>query len=282
MTIDEQVQYYADLLIVQYRNKVAAQATVQSLAREALINNLPLTLQDAFNIETAVGDQLDTIGKYAGVERTVLTFSGGITLVDTDFRTLIKLALLLNNGTGSLQDIDTLLTNFLDNALVVFDNADMSIGYWMNAQLGSETLAEAIVGLKLLPKPMGVELSSLIYAGGLGFFGFRTYAHAAEDSFGFSSYETMVALQTTGTTSNGSPIITSLASTTGLEVGQMAIGTGIPSADAAVDRPLILSIDSPTQVTLSKNATASNSGVTITFVPFTPWLGYDDTISIPT
>lgn len=283
MTIDEQIQYYADLLIIQYRNKAAAQATVQSVAREALIDNLPLVLADAFNLDTAVGVQLDTIGKYAGVQRSVLTFSGGVTLSDSDFRTLIKLALLLNNSTGSLEQIDDILFQFLDQALVIFDNADMSIGYWMNARLGTIQLAEAIVGLGLLPKPMGVELSSLVYAGGLGFYGYRPYDHQPTDLFGFQTYDNAIVLQTSGHTTNGSAVVTGIASTALLAAGQMVIGAGVPvpSPNLAANRALILSVDSATQITMTKNATATAT-VTLTFVPFRPWLGYEDTISIPT
>lgn len=62
----------------------------------------------------------------------------------------------------------------------------------------------------------------------------------------------------TGTTSNGSPIVTSVSALTGLAVGMSVSGTGIASGS------VIASIDSSTQITLSKNATASNAGVTLT------------------
>lgn len=57
---------------------------------------------------------------------------------------------------------------------------------------------------------------------------------------------------TVGTTS-GSPILTTISSTTDLRVGMRAVGSGIPT------NATILTIDSPTQVTLSANATATAS-----------------------
>ena len=61
----------------------------------------------------------------------------------------------------------------------------------------------------------------------------------------------------TGTTTNGSNVITSVSSTTGLYVGQPISGTGIPVSAK------INSIDSATQITMLGNATASGS-ITIT------------------
>jgi hypothetical protein len=64
--------------------------------------------------------------------------------------------------------------------------------------------------------------------------------------------------QMTGTTILGSPIVTGLSSTTGLSSSYQVIGTGI-NTDIYVQ-----SVDSPTQVTLTQNATASGS-VTLSF-----------------
>lgn len=56
-----------------------------------------------------------------------------------------------------------------------------------------------------------------------------------------------------GTLTSGSPVVTGLSTTTGLFVGEKIEGTGVPAGAA------ILSIDSPTQVTLSVNATVSGA-----------------------
>jgi len=61
-----------------------------------------------------------------------------------------------------------------------------------------------------------------------------------------------------GTTTNTSAVVTGLTNTALLVVGQPVSGTGIPAGTT------ILSIQSPTQVTLSANATASGT-VPVTF-----------------
>ena len=65
----------------------------------------------------------------------------------------------------------------------------------------------------------------------------------------------------TGNTVSGTNTIKSMSSTTGLYPGQPIIGTGIPSGT------VIVSKDSGTQITVSANATATNSGITLTIYP---------------
>lgn len=64
---------------------------------------------------------------------------------------------------------------------------------------------------------------------------------------------------TTGTVTDGSPIITGIPSTTGFVVGMVCLGTGIPQ------NTTILTVDSATQVTLTQNATATGTTLTLTF-----------------
>lgn len=61
----------------------------------------------------------------------------------------------------------------------------------------------------------------------------------------------------TGSTTNGSYVVTSVSSTAGLSIGTLVSGTGITSGTS------IASIDSSTQITLDTAATATNAGVTI-------------------
>jgi hypothetical protein len=62
----------------------------------------------------------------------------------------------------------------------------------------------------------------------------------------------------TGTTVNTNFTLTALSSTAGIVVGMAVSGTGIAAGS------VVASIDSSTQITISKAATASNSGVTFT------------------
>lgn len=61
----------------------------------------------------------------------------------------------------------------------------------------------------------------------------------------------------TGDTTNTSPIIVNIGDTSNMRVGMRVVGVGIPST------ALILSIDSPTQITLTEDATVTDTGVAI-------------------
>jgi hypothetical protein len=64
---------------------------------------------------------------------------------------------------------------------------------------------------------------------------------------------------TTGNTTNGSAVITSIPSTTGIDSTYMVVGTGVPTDT------YIQSVDSGTQVTMSQACTATGTAVTLNF-----------------
>lgn len=70
ITILQQLHdYYSNLLIVQYNGKPKAKAHIQFLVDLIFANVLILQIQDAFDWRTAIGAQLDIIGKWVGVTR---------------------------------------------------------------------------------------------------------------------------------------------------------------------------------------------------------------------
>lgn len=67
------VDYYANLLIIQYHDKAKAKAHVETLVREVIANGIYFDVQDAFNLETAIGVQLDVVGIYQDIDRLYTT-----------------------------------------------------------------------------------------------------------------------------------------------------------------------------------------------------------------
>lgn len=70
--MEELLKYYANLLIVQYNGKPKAKATIEMLTKIIYgVSGTPLFLQiqNAFDWKTAVGNQLDIIGKWVGVSK---------------------------------------------------------------------------------------------------------------------------------------------------------------------------------------------------------------------
>lgn len=67
--------YYADLIIIQYRNKPKARATIKLGVDLYLADGLAFDLQNVLDIDTAVGAQLDIIGKILGCNRNIFGFN---------------------------------------------------------------------------------------------------------------------------------------------------------------------------------------------------------------
>lgn len=155
---------------------------------------LPVEVQNSYNVlagtNIAQGVQLDVLGKYAGVIRRGSGFQGQpIVLDDADFWSLIRFATILNTAQSDLNTIQTLLHTFFGMNIFVFDFQNMHMGYMIDSALGTKDFAEMIVIQGLLPKPMGVQLASVIYAPHIeNFFGFRTYFWGTYPNKPFNSY----------------------------------------------------------------------------------------------
>ena len=64
--MSEYTDYYADLLILQYKTQPKARATISALTDKVIANGLLMDVINGFNLETAVGKQLDILGEYIG------------------------------------------------------------------------------------------------------------------------------------------------------------------------------------------------------------------------
>lgn len=146
MNLDEIKDYYGGLLIVQYRAKPKAQATVRALS--VLPDGDGILDQElvCFDLDTAAGEQLDFLGRIVGIPRevygldlnhTFFSFTrydgtpdsigfgrysdnpypsdlfyrynnwASYTLTDFEMRALIKLKIIFNNAYSSLANIKT-------------------------------------------------------------------------------------------------------------------------------------------------------------------------------
>lgn len=71
MTLRELTDYYALLLIYEYRGLPRANAQMQLYAKQAVADFLAGQVQTCFVLNSAIGAQLDTLGKYIGINRNV-------------------------------------------------------------------------------------------------------------------------------------------------------------------------------------------------------------------
>jgi hypothetical protein len=74
-TADQLTEYYQGVLILQYALKPKARGTVGAFVGQLIADAICLSMRDAFDLDTAVGVQLDLLGKLRGVQRKIYDFS---------------------------------------------------------------------------------------------------------------------------------------------------------------------------------------------------------------
>ena len=189
MSVDTIVQHYKDYLILQYRNLDTAKSTIDAFVRPVVMDLLPQSVQDAFDLDTCIGAQMDIIGKYAGAERLLRIDTGYTTLSDDDYRTLIKVNIVKNNLGSSFSDIQNFIKDQLSGILIAFDHQNMTMSFYLNSTYMSLVLATAMLRNDILPKPMGVSYSSIIYLASLeNIFGMVFYGNTSLGVVGFNDY----------------------------------------------------------------------------------------------
>ena len=116
----------------------------------------------AFDLETAVGTQLDIIGQFVGLNR-LLTFQpeGGISplLQDDMYRILLKAKISKNNWDGTATGMYKLWeTLFPEYTVLIRDNQDMTMTVYTDMSTPF-LLAQLIQHEYIIPKPMGVRFN---------------------------------------------------------------------------------------------------------------------------
>lgn len=69
LLLNQLKDYYSNLLIVQYNGKPKAKATIEAFVDLIFAQMAIFQVRDAFNIENAIGAQLDIIGEWVGINR---------------------------------------------------------------------------------------------------------------------------------------------------------------------------------------------------------------------
>lgn len=142
-TLNNLLDYYANLLIVQYNGKNKASATIKMVANLVLAGLLILQIRDAFNWKTAVGTQLDIIGKWLGVTRD---YKGSLFWGDTFLAYPRSDQLTPSDLTDTLQHGYTDYTDFeIDTGGVLTYG---SLGF-VNQSLNDDDY-RAVIGLKII------------------------------------------------------------------------------------------------------------------------------------
>jgi hypothetical protein len=218
---DSLTAYYVNLLIIQYYDKPKARAVIETLITASMIYDLAVLVRDGFNLDTAMGPQLDTLAIYEGVSRTItgtafdrvyfgyadyedttpFTYASYAdysdinidaqfrsyveenqtiyTLNDTELRKVLYLAVIKNNGIGSVKVIDDLLAEFFSGGVLFFERYPMAIGFIF--QTGQERFVTILKAEDLLPRPSGVALSVSFTKDIGNMFGYKKYGLTKPD-----------------------------------------------------------------------------------------------------
>jgi len=70
---DTLLTYYAELLVAQYYRKPKATGTVRAFVRAMVADSIFAQVRDGFDVDTAIGAQLDVLGELRGVTRYYYT-----------------------------------------------------------------------------------------------------------------------------------------------------------------------------------------------------------------
>ena len=192
--IDTLIARYVQLLVWQYQLP-KAQGTIAIIAKQLLMDGLPFDVQNAYNVSSAVGPQLNVLGKYIGLQRTIglpvalpwfgyRTAAGGgnnngyasansslnrnvvyyqagfkgtrdTALSDNSYAFMMALQIILNSSDGTLYSIQQYLNALLPGAVTVVDNKDMTLTYTITGVIPVDPAVLAAY----LPKPMGVGIT---------------------------------------------------------------------------------------------------------------------------
>lgn len=192
--IDNLISAYVRLLVFQYQLP-KAQAQMAIMVKQLIMDGLAIAVRDGYNPYTAVGPQLDVVGKYVGLPRNIgqpaplpwfgfvraagggnpnglisvnnannrnvvfyrVNFQGtsNTTLSDTSYAFMIALQIILNSSDGTLYSIQNYLNALLPGAVTVVDNLDMTLTYTITGTLPVDPITLA----GYLPKPMGVGMT---------------------------------------------------------------------------------------------------------------------------
>lgn len=119
-----------------------------------------------FNIDAAVGDQLDKIGQLLNASRQLPIVDADIPSVLNDeyYRTVLKSKIMASQWDGTREGLEEILNTLLPNANYdIIDSQDMNYQVALLDKSLDATLQALLFQGYILPKPAGIGVSYNIY-----------------------------------------------------------------------------------------------------------------------
>ena len=156
-------QPYLDLVTSEYAEKTKFNQMLSAILDMEcpIVDNLD-EFNELFNLDNAVGDQLDICGQLVGLTRELPIEDPDIpdVLDDDLFRAVIKARICSNHWNGTNEQWQEIITQmFPDAVFEVVDNQDMTISVVMINPNASAALTALLFNGYIVPKPAGVKVN---------------------------------------------------------------------------------------------------------------------------
>lgn len=172
--VSKPIKYYQNLITSEYRlsPKFMAWLTVL-LQKMDDASTVADKIDLAFDLDNAVGVQLDALGVILGRERTVTfqpTDGSSPTLNDENYRLALKAKVLLNQWKGKIGELQPVWqVLFPGGGLIVKDNQDMTMTVAITGNL-TMVQRDLVANGYIIPKPQAVGVN--YFFGDLPVFGY--------------------------------------------------------------------------------------------------------------
>lgn len=155
-----QLGYYLNLVTSQYRNSPKFMAFLTLLLKKFDdVSQCLVAMDQAFDVDNAVGEQLNMVGAIVGASRTVgFQPSGGVSPVldDTTYRILIKAVAGANQWNGTIDGLQSIWENlFPSGTITIADNQNMTATIFLTGTFTS-IVQDLIVNGYIVPRPQTV------------------------------------------------------------------------------------------------------------------------------
>lgn len=153
------LSYYLSLVTSQYQSSPKFLAFVKAMIQKLDdASNCLLSFTDAFDLDTAVGAQLDVLGAILGTSRT-LPFqptSGSPVLGDSDYRTLLRAKVYLNLWNGEVDALQPLWQKIFPGGKIVIEDAQNMSATIVLSGTFTSIAQQMITNGMIIPRPAGV------------------------------------------------------------------------------------------------------------------------------
>lgn len=165
--------YYLGLLTSEYRNSPKLNDFLTLLLKKLDDASFCLTqMEAAFDVDNAIGVQLDAIGTLVGASRT-LPFqpTGGLSpiLDDATYRIYLKAKAAQNQWDGTIDGLQSVWqTLFPSGTIAIGDNQNMTATIFLTGSF-TPILQQMIVNGLIVPRPQGVLYNYVFNLPAFGF-----------------------------------------------------------------------------------------------------------------